>query len=520
MMKKIAKVFLTVAAILALIVVAGLAYLQLVYLPQKVESWAALYLEQRSKGQIQYQSVRYLPFQGAELKGINVFSQDRRPLFNIDKLYIRLKFWPLIIQRNLDFRVDLYPPKIKRPFTFKGLYQIEQRQLSLNCKIPSNLFVGNQYIYGTFGVLMDREEKTLIDCKLTSKDIDLQGKLYIESNDLHISSFSGNILQTNFDFIGDIQNLSQPVMNIYGDVNLNLEDLKNLNLKDTTALNRIEMAGRCKAKIYITAQPNNPEIGLKISSAQINIGKTSLENLSIVSKLENKELSFSKCYARLYGGEVNLQGACWLDAQDLPANLDLNIFNLDVNRIIKDVTAKDIPIHGRLFSLGRLNGYLQEPGNVEGKVWLSVSGSNILQLPLFKGIAELLRLPEMRQVEFKEASGNFTIGKRQIQTRDFKIASSHIMIQFNGYTDFSGDLAYDIQPSFSQDFLSSAPNINNILGIFIDSAGNFLGAVKMKGNIKKPRYTFKAISMEKLLPKGIEDIEKTFKQLFKFKKKE
>ena len=81
--------------------------------------------------------------------------------------------------------------------------------------------------------------------------------------------------------------------------------------------------------------------------------------------------------------------------------------------------------------------------------------------------------------------------------------------------DFDGNLGFDISPFFSRGFISSAPNIANILGIFIDPAGNFLGEIKMKGNIKEPRYTFKPISMEKLLPRGIEE---GLKQLFKFKK--
>jgi hypothetical protein len=62
----------------------------------------------------------------------------------------------------------------------------------------------------------------------------------------------------------------------------------------------------------------------------------------------------------------------------------------------------------------------------------------------------------------------------------------------------------------------ASPNINNILGVFIDSRGSFLGEIKMKGNIKNPRYTFKPISMDKLLPAAL---EKGLKQLFKFRKK-
>ena len=81
--------------------------------------------------------------------------------------------------------------------------------------------------------------------------------------------------------------------------------------------------------------------------------------------------------------------------------------------------------------------------------------------------------------------------------------------------DFAGNLGFDIEPAFSESFLAT-PHIGNILGIFIDSTtGAFLGEIKLKGNIKEPRYTFKPISADKFFPKAL---EKGLKQLFKFKK--
>ena len=129
-------------------------------------------------------------------------------------------------------------------------------------------------------------------------------------------------------------------------------------------------------------------------------------------------------------------------------NLTLNVFNLNLNEIIRDIAGKDIPVHGRLFCLGRISGYLKDPQDCEGKVWLSAAGSNILELPAFKGIADVLRLPELRRIEFKEASGNFTIAQQAIKTSDFNIAADNIVIYFKGSMDFDGNLGFDISPFF------------------------------------------------------------------------
>lgn len=516
-MKKLLKIFFGIIVVLVLIIIAAFAYLNFVYLPQKVKSVGAAYLEEKSKGHVEAESIQYIPFKGVKLNNVTILSKAGKRLFAIDRLYLNVGIWPLITRKELHFRLDLYPPKTPKPFVFSGFYQVKERKLDMDLKIKTNLFAREQTITGTIKALIDREEKLNISLALSSPDLNLRANLYIEDQDLRIEEFSVKIFNSSLNIIGDVQNISQPFLNIYGNLDLDLNDLKDLNPEYIKGISKLNMEGHCLGKFYIASKADNPEVGLKISAAQIIIEGTKIENLSITSKMENKKVSLTKLYAKLWDGEINLQGAARLDAEGIPANLNINIFNLDLNKIVSYMVDKDIPVHGRVFSLGYLEAPLKEPKAVVGKLWLSGSGSNMLQLPAFKGLADVLRLPELRKVEFKEAAGNFIIGGQAIRTDDFKILSNHIVIYFKGYMDFAGDLGFDIQPSFSESFLHAAPNISNILGVFIDSKGSFLGEIKMKGNIKNPRYTFKPISIDKLLPRVL---EKGLKQLFKFRKKE
>ncbi len=515
-MKKLLKIFLATAAVFILIIIAAFAYLNLVYLPAKVKAEGPAYLQQKSKGQLKAQSIQYVPFKGVKLESLSLLSRAGKPLANLDKVYLDVNIWPLISRRDLDFRLDLYPPGVKRPFIFKGLYQTKAQKLELNFKIKSSLFIPAEPIFGTVGGFVDAQEQKVIDCKLTSPNLNLQSKFYVKDKDLQIDKFSLNILQSSLSLIGDVQDLSEPSLNIYGDLDLNLADLKHLNPEYIRLPDKLQLAGRLPGKIYISSKVNNPEVGLKISSGQLQINRIKVENLSLLSKVENKKLVLDKLYARLCDGEINLAGECLLDSAQLPANLNLNIFSLDLHRLISAISLKPSPLHGRLFGLGQFQSSLKRPKDVEGKLWLSASGSNILQLPIFKGIGDVLHLPELRKVEFKEGSGNFTIAQQKINSSDFKVLSEYISLYFNGYMGFNGDLEVNIRPSFSQGFLSS-PNIGNILGIFVDTAGNLLGEIKMDGNIKQARFSFEPISVEKLIQKGI---EKGLKQLFKFKTKE
>jgi len=515
-MKKILKILFVIVGACVLILIAALAYLNFVYLPQKVNAQGPAYLEEKTRGRVQAESIRYIPLKGVELKALAVVSKDKEPIFTIDKLYLNVNLLPLLTRRELAFRLDLYLPAAKRPLSFKGLYRIKEQRLTMDFRIKNNLFHQGQVIYGEVSALFDREEESTIALNLTSTGLNIQGNFYIKDNDLRIEEFSGQILQSGFKFIGDVQDLAKPSLNIYGNFELNLADLKKLNPEYSDIPPAVNIEGGCLGEVYLSSSLGNPEVGLKMKGEQIKVKNSKIESLSLISKIEDKKVCLSKFYARLYDGEIHLQGNCSLASPDLPANINLNIFNLDMNKVIKDIADKDTPVHGRLFSLGRLKAPLKNPRAVEGKVWLSVSGSNILQLPLFKGIAKGLRLPQLNRNEFKEASGNFTIAREQIQTADFKVASNNVVIHFKGSMDFDGNLGFDVDPNFSPIFIS-APSIGNILGIFVDSTGNFLGEIKLKGNIKKPRYSFKPFSKEKFFPRGIEE---GFKKLFKFKKEE
>lgn len=518
-MKKLLKVIFVAAAVLVLIIAVALTYINFVYLPQKVKSQGPAYLEQKSKGRLKAESIQYIPFKGVKLRNLTVISKTQQPILALDKLCLNINLLPLIIRKDLDFRLDLYPPKIEQPIILSGLYRIKQQTLDIDLKARTDFFVSAQTITGKLSAspAPDEQEKLNINLDLNSRDLNVRGRFHIKDKDLRIEKLTGKFLDSDFEFIGDVQNLSSPTLNIYGNLDLNLAGLKKVNPRYSGILSKLKMDGRLQGEIYMASAVNNPEIGLKINASQIEVDKINIDNLTIVSKLEDKQLALNKCYLKLYGGELTVQGSCNLASRDLPSSLDINMFNLELNRLISDVTEKDTPVHGRLFCISKLKGYPKNPQSIEGKLWISASGSNILQLPLFYEIADILQLPQLRKTEFKEAGGNFLVAQSALRTDDFKIVSNSVVIHFKGYVDLSGDLAFDVLPSFSEGFLAGTPNLSNILGVFIDSTGNFLGEIKMKGNIKKPRLTYKPVSVEKFIPRGIEE---GIKQFLKFKKKE
>jgi hypothetical protein len=508
---------LKIIIIFILAAIGALVYLNFIYLPRLVAARGPGYLQQKSNGRIKAASIRYAPFKGVELKDISIVSGKEEPLFSFDKAYLSFKPLPLFIQRKFAFRAELYPLRGKQPLILNGLYRFKQRILDLDSKIKTGIFIPRKTIRLSARARINKREKSTIDLTIAARDLNVAGNLYIQDKDLFIEKFSGNIFNSDFDLIGDVQNLKQPFLNIYGNLNLDLADLKHLSPEYARAVSKLKMAGRLQGKLYISSAAANPQVGLKMAAGQIMVEKVKIDDLSLEVKVQDKLARLNKFYARLYGGEVNLQASTRLDTKELSTVLDANVFNLDVNHIIGDLTGKGSPLHGRLFTLGRASGSLKQPRQCEVQAWVSISGANILQFPLFTGITEVLNMPTLRNLRFKEAGGNFTIARQEIRTDDFTIAGNSLKMHFKGYMDFNGNLAFDIQPEFSDNFLAGRPEIGNILGIFIGPTGNFMGEMKLKGTVRQPRYTFKPLSGEGLIQRGIEE---GLKQLFKLKKKE
>lgn len=512
-MKKLFGILIKLIAVLFGLALVVFIYLSFVYLPHKVKSDGPRYLEEKTNGRIHAESIRYIPFKGIRLKTISIVGKDKKPVYRFDKLYLKVDLLTFLLHRDLNFRLDIYQDKTKVPFTVTGTYWPNQQKIELESKIRHGLFRRSQTIFGKAVVLIG-EKRVTTWLNLDSTDLNLQANLYTDGRDLRIDKLSGIIADSDFDFIGDVQNLSNPTLNIYGTLNINLASLEKLNTKYSKLPETLRTHGTLKGELLVSSAARNPRLDLKITAKEIKVAQTQVRDLSIAVRLENKKITLSKCSMKIYNGEVTLKANCDLKSKGLFTDLNLNLVNLELHRAIADITGKDSPVHGRLSALADISVDLKNYKSANGKTWVSISGSNILQLPLFRDMANVLRFPELRKTEFKEASGNFTIGQQNIQTNDFKIASDNIVIHFKGAMDFNGNLGFDIEPNFSEKLLNTDSGAGKLIGVLFNSAtGSFMGEIKLKGTIQKPRYTFKPISPEKIFQRGLEH---GLRELFKF----
>ncbi|MBN3038991.1 MAG: hypothetical protein JW869_06220 [Candidatus Omnitrophica bacterium] len=502
-MKKLFKVIIIVLVVIVVVGAAALAYLNFIYFPDLVASKGAKLLEQKTKGRISAQSIQYVPLKGVELKEVSFLSQQKEPLFVLDRLYLNANPITALTKNRLDFNIQLYPQGKKLPLNFSGLYQIQAQHLDLNFALKNDFFLKRQDIEGKLSADIISKDEFKADLKLASADLDIHGLFSLKDKDVKIEDFSGNICGSTLKIIGDVQDIAKPQINCYGDLKVDLKGLKRLHPQLTKIPEELDLVGSASGTLFLTGSPDNPQAGLKLQSQKLKVDNISVADFSLAAEMKDKMVEISKIYAKTCQGEVNIESMCNLAVRELPAAVVVKISNIDLHQIIKDISGKERPFYGQVFAQAQLSAPLKDYKAVQGNLFINTSGANILRFPFFEKLANILQFSENTKGGFKQATGNFQVANETIRSQDLAILSDHVKIIFKGVMDFKGDLNVDVYPNFSQSFLTTSPNVGSILGILVDSTGNLLGEIKLTGNVKKPDWSF-APSFKKLFPGGVD----------------
>lgn len=152
--------------------------------------------------------------------------------------------------------------------------------------------------------------------------------------------------------------------------------------------------------------------------------------------------------------------------------------------------------------------------------------------PLTQGLAELLRLDELKELSFKNGSGNYRIRQGRLQLNG-SMSGQDLSLAPTGEIGLDGGLDLDLAALLSPNLSAKLDKKGKIAGYFSDEQGWTRIPLKLGGTLESPRFVFDSSALkeqvgeelrqkleekflEKLVPSGAsgEKIEPT-KQLMK-----
>lgn len=312
-----------------------------------------------------------------------------------------------------------------------------------------------------------------IKFNLASEKLNLQGDLDLQHKDIHINQAQGKYLNYNFEVKGDIFDITKPRLNLYADAQFdlaNLNDILPLAIKDFKAdeLAIWQVKGMCFNKIFVSGparEPKDLEIGVKSNCSSLEIKKIKLANTTLDFRMKDRQV-VSTFNAQPYQGNLNSEIEVDLNSKNPAYLAEINLNDIDLKLLIKDLDLKKKNISGYLSAQGNFHGFGTNLETLKGQAWVEVLEGNLWEIPLLGEFSNILNIPQLNKITFKQGHGNFTLTNKQIVTKDLVLLSKEMALSAQGSLDFERRIDITVSTSFDPEFLKRASFLGTIIAGF------------------------------------------------------
>jgi hypothetical protein len=192
------------------------------------------------------------------------------------------------------------------------------------------------------------------------------------------------------------------------------------------------------------------------------------------------------------------------DPMDLPTfRLLIDGEDLRLNPMVRDVSNNPSTLSGLLNGNLDLQGKAGDIQTLAGLAEVSVSDSNILQIPIFDPVLSRIGLDPARLIESGSVQGDIQFDGGDYIFNDFLIRHPLVNIVLNGELSYELMLNMEIIAQFTSRWVGGLPILKH-LGYAIDDLSNQFLSLKATGRLASPRISAGPVSF----------LNDTFRRLF------
>ena len=156
----------------------------------------------------------------------------------------------------------------------------------------------------------------------------------------------------------------------------------------------------------------------------------------------------------------------------------------------------------------KLKGAIGATNALYGKSWVEIKNANLWESTLFKGIGTVLFIPNLKEVVFTDAFGSLQIKNSRFYTDNFKLVSKEMALAVKGNIGFDNMIDAAIKIRLKKELIQESAWFSKISSILLESAGWFIGTVKITGNMRDPVFTVNPVGVGNILDKVKKTIDK------------
>jgi len=516
--KKSARKFIIIFSIIALLVIAvfAVSYIKNVTLPHKIKEILMENLHERTGKIASIDSVRFFPLKGIIVNGLRLYEPD----LSKKKIFMEAE--------EVSFNYIVFPYKGKRLISTIKIHNLSFTDAPISLDATSDivyLFDGSEltarfsaklnpkntdsFLAGEFekisGELKIKDDRANIE--LESGHLTLSSSFSMADKNAKIENAKISYKNSSVSLTGDIYEISEPDLNVYGDLEIFLEDIAPLILKKSEA----NISGKCKAELFIGGKPSLPrqmELGLKLKSDEIKVNDFSAQNLDVKFVTKNERAELSKFTLDLYDGMLVISSAMDLSRQRIPYEVAGHLRNVRIEKLIMGTKLRDSGIYGNFNSSVKLTGTSGDLRSINGDGWIHIKDAHLGPLPIFIPLVSNLAgffqkmVPGYEKVKLKEATATLIIADEKVTTHDCTLWGDEASVLYDGSVDFEGNLDFRIENNFAEGLTEGKADAGSSLSSLISGMGSFISEARLRGTIKKPKYKFSPLPVGDLF-KGI-----------------
>ncbi|MDD5449971.1 MAG: AsmA-like C-terminal region-containing protein [Candidatus Omnitrophica bacterium] len=367
--------------------------------------------------------------------------------------------------------------------------------------------------YGQRDYILDAKIEGLespdVKIKLKNQELSLDSRFQVAKDNVHVMRLEGRYLGSSFDAAGDIRLSEGASAAMRGTLKLDTADLQKFFKPAPGFLTNSNIKGVWDMEASVNGPLNKPkalEVAIKGACGTFSLWNLKLQDAKIDLAMKDGFLSMREFSARPYNGTLVSSLEVNLNQENPPYSLALSMEGVDLSKLILDTGLKDKKISGAALVKANVRGFGKNQDTIKGEGLVFISGGRLFEVPLLKGIADVLLVPNLSSIVFDEASMNFNIASKAVSTSDLKLHSQGVGLLGEGRLFFDGGLDVLVTTSFSENFVKGSSDFEKLANSLLAQAGQWMGRVKIGGTIKKPEYKFLPMPLDTILKDKLKEL--------------
>lgn len=225
-----------------------------------------------------------------------------------------------------------------------------------------------------------------------------------------------------------------------------------------------------------------------------------IENLLLRYRLEKNLLTVETLSGQVAGGAFKQSGTVDLSRKGLAYQGRLELTSLALDTLTRLFAPRaQGTVLGALSLATEFKGRginaasLREQLTAEGD--FTFMDGRLSATPLTQGFAELLRLDELKELSFKNGSGNYRIRQGQLHLNG-KMSGQDLQLTPTGAIGLDGGLNLDLAARLSPDLSAKLDKKGKVAGFFNDEQGWTRIPLKLGGSLERPRFVFDSSALK------------------------